>query len=424
MSASDRASTETRALPRERVFRIAVRRYPQFEAAIRAQWEAFEREARSGLTLDLVALDLHALEDALFASGGMANGDWDIAFVATDWVSAMHARGCAVDLAPLLQRAPPPDYPQGWSPSLLHLQRIGDAVLGVPYHDGPECLIYRRDLFDDPAQQSEFRARFGRALAPPTTWAAFHETARFFHRPADGLYGTVFAAFPDGHNSVYDFLLQLWTRGGELFTPAGKLRFATPQAEAALTGYRALLNDDAAVHPECLQLDSVAAGLRFAAGEAAMMVNWFGFATHAHLAAESAVRGLVDVADVPAGPGGSSVSLNVYWLLAMPTGTPHRELATRFLLHTQTPAMDKLTTTSGAIGCRRSTWNDAEVNALLPFYRRMESLHRNAREIPQREDWPRIAATIDLLVTRTITTATPARTLLEQADAAYTGESP
>jgi multiple sugar transport system substrate-binding protein len=404
---------------RRRTFRIAVRKYPPFEAAIRSQWVAFEREQRTGLALHLVPLDLHPLEDALFASGGMASGQWDAAFVATDWIAAMQARACAVDLAPLLHRDPPPDYPHGWSPSLLRLQRLNGEVLGVPYHDGPECLIYRRDLFDNPALQRKFQTVFNRPLQPPSTWPEFHQLARFFHDPARRLYGTVFAAYPDGHNSVYDFLLQLWTRNGELFSPNGNLRFATPEAEAALTFYREILTDPTAVHPECLTLDSVAAGLRFAAGEVAMMINWFGFATHAHAATDSAVRGLVDVADIPAGPGGTSVSLNVYWILSLPTGSPHREVAWQFLRHTQTPAMDKLTTTSGAIGCRRSTWQDAEVNAALPFYGKMESLHQHAREIPQRKDWPSIAATIDTLVTRTITTTTPIRTLLEEADASH-----
>src|SRR5580658_9687744 len=132
---------------RAQLFRIAVRKYGPFEQAIRAQWQAFEAEARTGLMLDLVALDLHPLEEALFTSGGMENGDWDVAFVATDWIASMHEQGCALDLAPLLQNDPPEDYPHGWTDSLLRLQRIGDAVLGVPYHDGPECLIYRRDLF-------------------------------------------------------------------------------------------------------------------------------------------------------------------------------------------------------------------------------------------------------------------------------------
>ena len=400
-------------------FRIAVRKYPPFEAAIRAQWDAFEATARTGLALDLVALDLHPLEEALFASNGMRSGAWDVAFIATDWIASVHAQGCALDLAPLLASDPPQDYPQGWTDSLLRLQRIGNAVLGVPYHDGPECLIYRRDLFDDPDLRSRYQHQFNEPLAAPTDWPTFHRIARFLHGRRPGLSGTVFAAFPDGHNSVYDFLLQLWTRGGDLFDSAGRLHFNTSQAAEALTFYRAILADVHAVHPDCAQLDSVAAGLAFAAGHVAMSINWFGFATMAHTSPDSAVRDLVDIADIPRAGQGSTASLNVYWILSIAAGSPHPDLAWQFLRHTLTPAMDKLTTTSGAIGCRRSTWTDPDVNAAIPFYHRIEQLHANAREIPQRADWPRIASIIDKLVTATITTSTSVEELLHQADVAF-----
>lgn len=404
---------------RREKFRIAVRKFGPFEAAIRQQWDAFDAQARTGLELDAVALDLHPLEDALFASGGMADGGWDVAFVATDWIAAMREQKCAVDLKPLLDGEPPEDYPDGWSESLLRLQRIDGAVLGVPYHDGPECLIYRRDLFEDPALCRRFQNEYDHPLAPPTTWTEFHEVARFMQTAVEGLYGTVFAAYPDGHNSVYDFLLQVWTRGGELAGADGELKFSTPQAHEALSFYREILNDTHAVHPECRSLDSVAAGARFAAGEVAMMVNWFGFAAHAHTAEESAVRGLVNIAEVPAVAPQFRASLNVYWILSIASGSAHRDLAWQFLRHCQTAAMDKLTTTSGAIGCRKSTWADPDVNAAIPFYRRLETLHASAREIPQRADWPRIAAIIDALVTATISTETPISELLAHADEAY-----
>ena len=161
------------------------------------------------------------------------------------------------------------------------------------------------------------------------------------------------------------------------------------------------------------------AGLAFAAGHVAMSINWFGFATMAHTSPESAVRGLVDIAAIPHAGQGNSISLNVYWILSVAAGSPHRDIAWQFLRHTLTPAMDKLTTTSGAIGCRRSTWNDPEVNAAIPFYRRIEQLHARAREIPQRADWPRIASIIDKLVTATITTSTPIEELLSNAESAF-----
>jgi multiple sugar transport system substrate-binding protein len=400
-------------------FRIAVRKYPPFEQAIRAQWEAFEAVARTGLTLELIALDLHALEEALFTSGGMRDGDWDVAFVATDWIASVHEQGCAVDLAPLLSSDPPQDYPEGWTDSLLRLQRVGNAVLGVPYHDGPECLIYQRDLFEDPELCVAYQRKYNQPLVPPRDWSSFHRIASFLHGRKPGLYGTVFAAFPDGHNSVYDFLLQLWTRGGELFDSAGRPRFFTPEAVDALTFYRTILADERAVHPDCARLDSVGAGMEFAAGHVAIMVNWFGFATMAHTSEDSAVRGLVNVAAIPSGEKGSSASLNVYWILSIASGSLHPDVAWQFLRHTLTPAMDKLTTTSGAIGCRKSTWHDAEVNAAIPFYHRIEQLHTVAREIPQRADWPRIASIIDTLVTRTISSGAAVEDLLREADATF-----
>jgi len=401
---------------RAQLFRIAVRKYPPFEQAIRAQWRDFESQANTGLTLDLVALDLHPLEDALFTSNGMSNGDWDVAFIATDWIAAMQQRGCALDLAPLLREDPPEDYPHGWTDSLLRLQQVGNSVLGVPYHDGPECLIYRRDLFEDPSLRAQYEQKFASPLAPPTTWHDFHRIARFLHQPSRGLYGTVFAAYPDGHNSVYDFLLQIWTRGGDLFDSAGAIHFNTPAAADALTFYRHILADPDAVHPDCRTLDSVAAGLDFAAGHVAMMINWFGFATMAHTSPESKVKRCVAVADIPHQAPGSTASLNVYWILSIAAGSPHHSHAWSFLRHVLTPAMDRLTTTSGAIGCRRSTWNDPDVNAAIPFYHRIEQLHAHAREIPQRPDWPRIASTIDQLVTDTVSSDTPIAELLRRAD--------
>jgi multiple sugar transport system substrate-binding protein len=398
-----------------RRFRIAVRKYPAFESAIKSQWNAFEAQSGTGLELEIVALDLEPLQETLFRSHGMANGEWDIAFVNTDWLAAIDKQEAVLDLSPLLSSDPPPQWPEGWAPSLRRLQTVGDKILGIPYHDGPECLIFRADLFENSANRRAFSSQFGRELVPPETWADFHQIARFFQNPAHNLFGTGFAAFPDGHNTVYDFLLQLWTRGGELLDPQGNLQWDSPQAEEALSFYRDILNDCSAVHPRCRELDSVRLGAAFAAGELAMVINWFGFATAAHASEASVVKNCVDVAPVPHGPSGISVSLNVYWLLAVPSGSTRPHIAWSFLCHLMNPEMDRLTTLSGAIGCRRSTWADPEINRLIPFYQRIDALHQSAREVPTRIDWPEIARTIDVLVTRTISTSIPVRQLLLEA---------
>lgn len=252
-----------------------------------------------------------------------------------------------MDLTPFLRRDPPEDYPCGWSESLLRLQNVNGAILGLPYHDGPECLIYRTDLFNNPAEQHAYQEQHGVPLRIPHTWGEFEQAARFFQRPRQRLYGTAFAAFPDGHNTIYDFLLQLWTGGGELFGQTGEIHFDTPEALEALRFYRSMLQDESPVHPECREMDSVKSGLAFAAGEIAMMVNWFGFAVMGETVDSSRVKGKVDIASVPRGEGASSVSLNAYWVLSIAAGSPHRELAYRFLRHCLSAPMDKLLTLGG-----------------------------------------------------------------------------
>jgi multiple sugar transport system substrate-binding protein len=388
--------------PRD-TFRIAIRKFGPFESAIAKQWASFCAASGCTLKLDAQALELHELHDTLFAREGLKRGAWDVGFVVTDWAAEAQATGALRDLAEDLRRDPPENFPDGWTDSLLRYQRFGDAVLGLPYHDGPECLIYRKDLLD------------AAGAPPPKTWDDFHALARKLTDARAKRWGTVFAAFPDGHNTVYDFCLQLWTRGGELFDARQRLQLTTPAAEAALAFYRAIVNDASAVHPECRAFDSVKSGFAFARGEVAMMVNWFGFAAMGETLAESAVKGKIGVAPLPSAPGHRSASLNVYWLLGIGAGSPHARVAWDFLRHCASAANDKLLTLEGAIGCRKSTWHDAEVNRVIPFYRTLEKIHEDARELPRLVHWAKLAAIIDRLVTAAIDTREPVSALLAPA---------
>ena len=397
-------------------FKIALRQFGPFESSIRKQWQAFERDAHCGLKLELECFDLDALYCRLFEQKRLLSDEYDLVFMNTDWVAAAHRDQSFLDLAPYIAISPPDAFPHGWTPSLLHLQAIEESVVGLPYHDGPECLICRKDLFLDQREQRAYAAQFGTPLRIPRTWEEFGQVARFFHRPHAGLWGSAFAGFPDRHNTVYDFLLQLWTRNGSVVNEKGDWQFRTPQAVAALKYYRSLMQDPTAVHPGSRDFDSVQLGKAFGKGQVAMMVNWFGFAVWAETEAESAVRGKIDLAAVPHDPGCPNVSLNIYWLLAIPRGCRRPEFAYAFLRHCMSPAMDKLLTLEGAVGCRMSTWNDAEVRAAVPHFAHLEGLHAVARELPRAAEWPSIASIINGVVLAAEATETPIDQLLGHAD--------
>lgn len=385
--------------------RVAVRRFGPFESGIVKQFADFARVSGTDARIEIAAFDLNPLHETLFQRRELATGQWDIAFLSTDWIAEAQAAGLVADLAPFMARRPIPDFPDAWSPSLVTMQRFAGGFWGMPYHDGPQCLIFRKDLL----------ARAG--VSVPRTWDEFRAAARALHDPANGVSGTALALFPDGHNAFYDFCIHLWTRGGAPFDAAGKPQLTTPAAVAALDFLRTLARDDKAVAAHLHDLDSVKSGMLFCEGRVAIMANWFGFAAFGESWADSKVAGNIGIAPLPAGPGGASVSLNVFWMLCMASGSAHKDLVWDFMRHCATAPMDKLTTTEGAIGVRRSTWADEDVNRAVPYYHKLDELHAHARELPVHPRLSDVAHVIDAMMTTATTTDRPTPDLLAEANA-------
>jgi multiple sugar transport system substrate-binding protein len=396
-------------------FRIAVRKFAPFESALQKLWDAFCKEQNVTVPVEMVAFELHDLYYQTITQNGLKNGYWDIAHLNTDWIFDAVNKNAVLDLKPLINENPPQDFPNGWHNSLLKLQQINNGVYGLPFHDGPECLIYRKDLFEDAKEQENFKNIYGYELNPPKTWEQFTDIARFFNRPEQNLYGCVFANYPDGHNMVFDFCLQLWTRGGKLVDDNNQINIHHEIGVEALDYYRQIVNDENASHPGSRNFGSVGAGMAFAKGEAALAINWFGFASMCEVIPESKTKGKVNIAELPCDPAHQTASLNVYWLYTIGKGSEYHQLAYDFLRFATEASSDKLLTQEGGIGCRKSTWADAEINAEIPFYHKMEHLHENAQTLPQIKNWPQIAELIDQMVLQAVVTDIPSTVLLKKA---------
>jgi multiple sugar transport system substrate-binding protein len=209
--------------------------------------------------------------------------------------------------------------------------------------------------------------------------------------------------------------LQLWTRGGTLVDKNGFIQINTQAAIDGLNFYRKIVNDKTAVHPKSAAFESVAAGIAFSQGEAAMMINWFGFAAMCEVDANSKVKGKIDVERLPCDPGKNSASLNVYWLYTIAKGSKHKDIAYDFLRFALAREQDKQLTLAGGIGCRISTWKDEDINQVIPYYHKLEQLHEVANMLPQKQNWAAIAAIIDQMVLRAINTDDATEALIQLA---------
>jgi len=410
-------------MDRNKTFRVAIRKLAPFEAAVERFWKAYRQQTGCALELDAVAMDLHPLHDAILGSGGMKAGDWDVVLINTDWIAEAWESGALENLKSHVDRNPPQDFPHDWPQSLLRHQTYGGNLAGMPFHDGPECLIYRKDLFNDPAEQAKFKQAHGKPLTVPETWDDFARVARHFQRPEANLYGTAFAAYPDGHNTVYDFSLLLWTRGGELLDRDNRLVLNSNEAVEAMKLYRRLLNDNSLIHPKCRDLDSVSAGMALANGEIAMAVNWFGYAVMCDTIDESNVKGKIDIAPIPYEPRATPASLNVYWIWTVASGSPHKALGYDFIRFCISRDNDRSHPRNGVVGCRKSTWNDPKVNDFLPYYHKLAEIHEYAREFPRVPRWSQWAALIDAAVLEVVNTDRSIQDILDQAQVAFESQS-
>lgn len=374
--------------------RLVGREYIGFRNALPRQTAAW----RAG-NVDIELLDLPDLAHQLLVNGRARTGTADLVLVVSDWMPPLVARGDLLRLDDLLASEPPDGWPDGWSPSMRGLTRGPDGrTYGLAYHDGPMMTLYRGDLYETPVEQQGFLDRHGYPLAAPRTWDEYVDQARWFTRPADGLWGTVLSGLLDGHNTVYDFPLQLWSRGGAL-TRDGDVAFDGPEGLAALTLLDLLWNELAVIDPAARHFDSVASGEAFADGRAAMAVNWCGFAALSALPG-SPTAGVVRCAQVPAGitSGSRAVSMNVFWAIGIAAGTEDPGTAYALLRHLASPEMDRITSREGATGTRLSTWRDPEVRALAPYYEVIEEVHRSVDSPPAVTSWPALCNTLNAMV--------------------------
>ena len=159
-----------------------------------------------------------------------------------------------------------------WDNRWVALTIDGDLHIGA----------YRTDLFGDRDNRAGFEDIYGRALAPPRTWAEYHDVAAFFHHrdQADGttLAGTA-EAFVDGGQRVWFLASRAAAyahvpgRSGAMFFDPETMAPAVdnPAWVRALSEYRQAL----AVAPDNARaMDSYDVRTAFVRGRVAMNIDW------------------------------------------------------------------------------------------------------------------------------------------------------
>ena len=267
-----------------------------------------------------------------------------------------------------------------WRDRPMALTIDGDLHLGA----------YRRDLFEDVRLRQAFADTHGRALEPPQTWTEYREIAAFFsgRTGPDGtlLGGTLEADARDGQRIWYLFShAAAYTNHpdypGAMFFDPGTMAPAidNPGWVRALTEYVELLRF---VPDDVRPLDSEAVRTRFAAGRAAMDIDWADTGVLAGALVgkgRAPIAGKVGFFSLPGSrevwnpktliwdrlPQPRSVTFLAFggWIGVVPAASPHQATAWDYLAWLTKPehsARDLMDGTSGINPYRRSHLRQSE----------------------------------------------------------------
>lgn len=279
----------------------------------------FEKD--TGTSVTFVELPYDGLYNRLnseFSSGSLS---FDVAALDSIWLPTF-----AEALTPLDDLFTD-DVQSDLFPALVTEAQVEGSFVGMPAWTNSEILYYRTDLFEDPAQQSEFKAEYGYDLAPPTTWEQYSDVAKFFTQDTDGdgqvdVYGT------DVKGAVETEWLATLSQTGEkdmVVGDDGTVTLGDADSLAALDFYTSLLPY---APSGAAQLDWAGSQNLFNQGQLAMMRFW----AHAYkqIPADSSVAGKVGVTTMVGGPGGVA-GVPGAWYLSVPSGTSKQEKAMEFV---------------------------------------------------------------------------------------------
>jgi ABC-type glycerol-3-phosphate transport system substrate-binding protein len=283
----------------------------------KAAAEAFTKE--TGIAVNFVEVPYQGVYDKLSAEIASGTSNFDVATIDVVWNAAFADH--VEDLSDLFTDTVRADLP----PALVADATVGGKMIGMPAWANAEIVFYRKDLWEDPANQAAFKEKYGYDLVPPATWQQWRDMASFFTK--DDMYGTVVIG-----GTSEEWMAEVLQAGslGVILDDQGQVILDNQAHIDALENYRAPLCTDKSVPENALEISWGEAQNLFYQGQTAMMKFW----AHAYKMTpeDSKISGKVGVAPMIAGPAGVA-AIPGPWYNVIPSTSQNKDAARQFIAY-------------------------------------------------------------------------------------------
>ncbi len=234
--------------------------------------------AETGVNVKVVQEPWGTFGDRVFTEFAGKGASYDLVIGDSQWLGQGATQGHYVELTDVFMTelnggalAPATvtayaEYPKG-----------SGRYWAYPTEGDADGWSYRKDLFEDPAEQEAFKAKYGYDLAVPETWAQLRDIAEFFTRPDQNLYGVSIYTQKDYDAITMGFQNVMFSWGadwGDQTTYKVDGILNSPENVEALEFYKELYQFTPPGSSNVFWQESID---HFTSGQVAMAMNFFAF---------------------------------------------------------------------------------------------------------------------------------------------------
>ena len=292
-------------------------------------------EQLTGIKINVIESPLDQMFTKTMQAHRAGSGAYDVLNVVPNQMPDLALAGALEPLDAFVDKYGYREELQGIAPVYRDNQmQVEGVTYGLPDDGDTLVLYYRKDVFEDEANRTEFEAKHGYPLRPPQTWEEFADIGQFItDKFAPNMYGAGLLRQPG--NAQYMFQERFRVEGGKFFDD--ETMRATVNGPAGVKVFEQMRAENTFMPPGVEQWGFIEAFNAFLAGDIAMTVSWppvgrwaagYGKGTEAlSWIPETKVADKVGYALPP----GGTPELAVGFSLAVASGSEHKEAAYLFI---------------------------------------------------------------------------------------------
>ena len=229
-------------------------------------------EKLTGMKVKVIEVPTEEMFTKIMQEYRAGTGAYDALNVIPSWMPDLAKAGALEPLDAYVDKYKYRDELQKIAPTYRDNQMTVDGkIYGFPDDGDVFIMYYRKDVFADPQNQTDFKAKFGYDLAPPTTWKQFDEIGQFLtDKFQPKMYGAAF--FRQAPYAQLMFQERFRNEGGKFFD-ANTMK-ATVNSDIGVKVLTDMRNENKFMPPGVETWGFVENLAAFMSGQTAMTISW------------------------------------------------------------------------------------------------------------------------------------------------------